>query len=187
MKLYWSRSRVLIVLRLVLFLLLIGCVASENSVVTEFRKLEHSKSTLIHTETFPTSSATGECSGRANDWWYGTEETGDELIRDFIKQLSRNGWDIWSSDQDKVWRKETDRGLFTFSLYVFNSVEQINPNRAFYNLSDAVLHEMSRYETIYVATLSHMSPADTVRCLTVPGKSRHSPPRDDSAFFLGQI
>ena len=148
-----------------MLVVLVACASSDNLIATEYKVLEYPKSTLIHTETFSTSGATGKCTGQANDWWYGTSEESNRLIDDFEKQLSENGWVTWPEDVTQIWRKENDNGLFTFSLFVFTNTEQIDPNRAYYNLSDSVLLDMNEHKTAYVITLSHMFSDDANRCL----------------------
>ncbi|MBK8986838.1 MAG: hypothetical protein IPM39_12320 [Chloroflexi bacterium] len=153
-----------IVLGSILLMTLTACVSSENLITTEYDKLMYPASTLMYTHSFTTSSATGKCAGQASDRWYGAESDPNVLLDAFKTELSRNGWAIWSEDTVQMWRKESDDGLFTFSIHVFKE-ETIDPNQAYYNLPDSVLLQLTDYQSAYVTTISHMSPSDANRCL----------------------
>jgi hypothetical protein len=151
---------------LFLLLLLVSCTPAEERIATEFETLPLPDSTLLYENFYVSSGATGDCISSVADKWYGTKITFQNDTDIFGEQLADKGWVQWPEDVVPIWRKETNDGLYTLGLTIYDNHEEITSGSTYYQLPDPILNEMSSYQTTYLIRLSYMTPSASERCFS---------------------
>lgn len=147
-----------------IFLVLTSCRSTEEKIKAEVKTLSLPNSTLLYEFTDTYSGATGNCAGRFIDRWYGSETEYNNLIKVYEDQLLQEGWTLWPEDVVKIWRKQSQIGLFSIYTQTLTSQHTSNP-RGQYDLPESFWLEAANYPTVYVVSISYMDAVHTRRCL----------------------
>jgi hypothetical protein len=146
-----------------LFLSLASCSSPEKQIQGEFDAFSSSNSTLLYEYEFTSSSATGDCGGMNIDRWYGSEVTYSDITKMYEDQLLEKGWTLWPEHVVRIWRKQTQAGLFSFYITAFTSKSMANLRNE-YKLPDSLLREAAQYSTGYLISIGYMSTFAAQRC-----------------------
>ena len=149
-------------------LLVVACTtagSAEALIKTESDGLALSEATLLYDRTGPSSGATTDCLGIGTERWYGSDMNFGSLDEKYKRLLQQNGWKIWPEDVGTIWRKQTEKGLFTFSLEDLTDSKALEVYQwANGSLPDTLLKSAQKYATTYVAHLSYMQPSVAKHC-----------------------
>ena len=140
-------------------LILTSCSSVEEQIRVEFDTLSPPNSTLLYEYTDTYSGATGDCAGRFIDRWYGSEIAYKDLVEMYEDQLSNRGWVLWPENVARIWRKQSQTGLFSLHIQAFTDEDTI-----LYELPASFLHEAANYPTVYVISLTYKSSSAAKRC-----------------------
>lgn len=144
-------------------LIVASCRSPEERIEAEYNTFSLPNSTLLYEYIDTYSGATESCSGMFIDRWYGSEATYDDLTTILEDQLSTRGWVLWPEDVVRIWRKQTQTGLFGLSMLALTGEEVTNP-RGLYELPTSFFHETANYSTVYVISLTYMDASHVKRC-----------------------
>jgi hypothetical protein len=136
----------------------------EQRLMAKFDTLPSTDSTLLYEYGDTSSSATGQCIGIFQDYWYGTALSSEDVINLYSDYFSKNGWNIRPEEVVKIWSQETDDGLYRTVIDVFADQAVISQEQGYYRLPDSVLLEATHYQTVYLLSMTYMSPLAAKRC-----------------------
>jgi hypothetical protein len=147
-----------------LIFVLTSCVSAEERLNNKFDTLPEVESTLIHEYSDVFSGASGRCHGTFLDRWFGTELDAETVSKLYSDSFSEKGWIIWPEEVVEIWSIEGDNGLYRAGLDVFADPTNISRQQADYRLSESVLHELSRYRTVYLLSITYSSLSVVKKC-----------------------
>lgn len=149
-------------------LLVVACTTADSAetlLKTESDGLALSEAVLLYDRTGLSSGATTDCLGIGTEKWYGSDMSFASLDEKYKRLLQQNGWEIWAEDVGMIWRKQTEKGLFTFSLEDLTDSKDLEVYQwANGSLPDTLLKSAQKYATTYVAHLSYMQPSIAKHC-----------------------
>lgn len=160
MKLHYSPLWITIVL----VFMLASCISAEERLNRKFSTLPEVESIMIYEYSSVFSGATGRCKGTLLDRWYGTEVDAGKVTRLYSDGFSKKGWNIWPEEVVKIWSMESSDGLYRAHLDVFADPTSISHEQGSYRLPDSVSHELTRYQTVYLLSMTYMSSSEAKRC-----------------------
>lgn len=144
-------------------LVLTSCRSAEEKIQAEVKSLSLPNSRLLYEYIDTYSGATGSCAGTFIDRWYGSETEYNSLIKVYEDQLLEDGWILWPEDVVRIWRKQSQRGLFSMHMQMLTSQDTSNP-QGLYKLPESFWLEAANYPTIYVVSITYMDAVHTKHC-----------------------
>ena len=146
-----------------LLLTMASCSSPEEEIRSEFDAFSSSNSTLLYEYKDSSSSATGDCAGMFIDRWYGSEVSYSDIVKMYEDQLPKRGWTLWPEDVVRIWRKQTQAGLFSWHIEAFAGESTTDPQGE-HELPDSFLREAANYSTVYVISVTYKGNFAAKRC-----------------------
>jgi hypothetical protein len=159
-KLYIHR----IGIALVVVFLLTSCISGKEHLKKKLDTLPNLKSTEIFTHSSEFSGATGRCKGTLLDTWYGTDLASEDILESYRNYFIKEGWAIWPDEVVEIWSLESSDGLYRIHIDAFTDPANIPQQQSSYTLPDSVSDELTRYKTVYLLNMTHMSSSNYKKC-----------------------
>ena len=147
-----------------LFLIIMSCQSNQDRIQTQLDAFSIPNSTLLHKHSGVSSSATGNCAGTFIDYWYGSDIPYNDIDIILENEFFGNRWGLWPEDVVRIWRKQTETGLFSLSKQVTTKENITNVSGGLYKLPDSLYHEVKNYSTIYIISLDYMASSNAKSC-----------------------
>lgn len=148
-----------------LMITLASCVSEQQQPRAELSSLTPPKSVLLYENPHISSGATDECLAAALDQWYASQNKFSDLVTEFERQLPAQGWTLGPEDSSRIWRKQTQEGLFSLYLGDYSNRSEIE----FYEMDNgplpkSLVQEAAQYTTLFVVHVSFMQPEFVKSC-----------------------
>jgi hypothetical protein len=151
---------------LILFMVLglASCISPDERINAQFDTLPQQDSILLYKFGAASSSATGDCGGVFQHRWYGTAMIKEDVAKFYAEYLTDNGWSVWSGEAVEIWSRESDDGLYRTGVSIFADTGDISQEQGSYQLPATVLLEASKYQTVYLLSMTYSVPRVAERC-----------------------
>jgi hypothetical protein len=149
---------------ILLVFVLTSCVSAKERLNNKFDTLPEVESTLIYEYTDVFSGATGRCTGKFVDRWYGTDLDAQTVSKLYSDAFSEKGWIIWPEEVVEIWSIEGDNGLYRAGVSVYADPNSISQEQADYRLPDSIFRELSHYRTVYLLSMTYSPSSVVKRC-----------------------
>lgn len=158
-----GRNKWLLWLIVLLAFGLAACTSPEDLLTTQLDALPQDD-VLLYKHTDTASGATGQCVGLFQDRWYGTALNAEEVVQRYVAYFPANGWQIWPSEVVEIWSQEDEAGLYRVSTTIYANLTDIDQEQGHYQLPDSLLLEAAQYQTIYLLSMTYMTPYAAEKC-----------------------
>jgi hypothetical protein len=151
-------------IKVVLLLILTSCVSTEERLSNKFNTLPEVESTLLYEYSDVFSGASGRCHGTFLARWFGTKLDAKTVSKHYSDAFLEKGWVIWPEDVVEIWSIEGDNGLYRAGSSIFADPTSVSQEQGSYRLPVSVFHELSRYRTVYLISMTYSSLSVVRKC-----------------------
>jgi hypothetical protein len=143
---------------------LASCTSPDERINAQFDTLPLQDSIFLYQYGAASSSATGDCGGVFQHRWYGTATSQEEIANFYADYLSDNGWSILPGEAVKIWSRSGSDGLYRTGVTIFADSADISQEQGSYQLPEKTLLSFTEYRTIYILSMTYMSPRMAEKC-----------------------